>query len=280
MNTRKKPDWLKIQLPKDVNYSLVNDVIKKHKLHTICVSGKCPNMGECWDAGTATLMILGNICTRSCKFCAVSTGRPLAPDAQEPENVAKSVQLLQLKHVVLTSVDRDDLPDGGAQHWADTITAIKNQNPDTTIETLIPDFDGNTQHIDMVIAAAPNIISHNLETVERLTKTIRNRARYERSLAVLKHISQSGIVSKSGLMVGLGETYDEIIQTMQHLRANGVQILTIGQYLQPTKNHIEVSEYVNPDIFASYKQEGLLMGFRVVESNPLVRSSYHAEKHV
>jgi len=280
METRRKPDWLKIKVPIGTNYRHVKGVVRDHHLHTICTSGQCPNMGECWGAGTATFMILGEICTRSCKFCATKTGRPKPLDPNEPANVARSVQLMNLKHAVITSVDRDDLPDGGAAHWVETITKIKEVNPDTTMEVLIPDFDGKPELVKQIIDAKPDIISHNLETVERLTPQVRSKAEYNISLKVIKTISESGTVSKSGLMLGLGETLDEIYKTMDDLVANGCEILTMGQYLQPTKIHLPVEEYVHPDKFRALKEEGLRRGFRIVESGPLVRSSYHAERHI
>lgn len=278
--TQRKPSWLKIELPKGENYLKVKDIVNSHGLHTICTSGKCPNMGECWAAGTATLMILGDICTRSCKFCATKTGRPLPVDPNEPKKVANSVRLLKLKHVVITSVDRDDLPDGGTTHWAETIRMIKEVNPNTTMETLIPDFGGDLSLIDLVIKARPDVISHNLETVERLTPQIRSAAKYERSLKVIAHIAKSGIAAKSGIMVGLGEKPEEVLQLMDDLIAAGCSIFTIGQYLQPDKEHAEVVEYVTPEQFAFYENEGRKKGFKHIESKPLVRSSYHAEKHV
>ncbi|WP_153640670.1 lipoyl synthase [Prolixibacter sp. NT017] len=280
METRRKPDWLKIKVPIGTNYRHVKSVVRDHHLHTICTSGQCPNMGECWGAGTATFMILGEICTRSCKFCATKTGRPKPLDPNEPANVARSVQLMNLKHAVITSVDRDDLPDGGAAHWVETINKIKEVNPDTTMEVLIPDFDGKPELVKQIIDARPDIISHNLETIERLTPQVRSKAQYDISLKVLKTISDSGTVSKSGLMLGLGETLDEIYKTMDDLVANGCEILTMGQYLQPTKIHLPVEEYVHPDKFRALKEEGLRRGFRIVESGPLVRSSYHAERHI
>ncbi len=279
-NTRRKPDWLKIQLPSHANYKEVLKTIEKYKLNTICTSGKCPNLGECWDRGTATIMILGDICTRSCKFCAVKTGRPENPDMQEPLNVAKSVKILKLKHCVLTSVDRDDLPDGGSEIWNKTIQEIKKLNPDTTIEALIPDFNGESKLLQNVINAKPEVISHNLETVERLTPLIRSKAKYKRSLNVLEYIAKSGINTKSGIMVGIGETFNEVLQTMDNLLTVGCSIFTIGQYLQPSKKHLEVEEYITPEIFAKWKKIGLEKGFKFVESSPLVRSSYKAEKHV
>jgi lipoyl synthase len=280
METRRKPDWLKIKVPIGTNYRHVKGVVRDHHLHTICTSGQCPNMGECWGAGTATFMILGEICTRSCKFCATKTGRPKPLDPNEPANVARSVQLMNLKHAVITSVDRDDLPDGGAAHWVETINKIKEVNPDTTMEVLIPDFDGKPELVKQIIDARPDIISHNLETIERLTPQVRSKAEYNISLKVIKTISESGTVSKSGLMLGLGETLDEIYKTMDDLVANGCEILTMGQYLQPTKIHLPVEEYVHPDKFRALKEEGLRRGFRIVESGPLVRSSYHAERHI
>lgn len=280
INTRRKPDWLKIKLPEKDSYAEVKKLVRNNNLHTICMSGSCPNLGECWDAGTATFMILGDICTRACKFCAVKTGKPLAVDKNEPTKLARSIKALKLKHCVITSVDRDDLPDGGASFWADVINKIKRLNTEITIEVLIPDFNGNTELLQMVIDAKPNIISHNLETVRRLTPNIRTKAKYETSLKVLKYIAQSGIRVKSGIMVGIGETFDEILETMDDLRAVNCEVMTIGQYLQPTRQNMEVQEYVKPEIFAKYKQVGLEKGFRFVESSPLVRSSYHAEKHV
>jgi len=277
---RRKPDWLKIRLPHNGKYADVQETIRKHNLNTICTSGKCPNLGECWDRGTATLMILGDICTRACKFCAVKTGKPLPPDLNEPKNVAESVKLLKLKHCVLTSVDRDDLPDKGSEIWAETVKEIKKMNPGVTIETLIPDFDAVPELIQKVIDAKPEVISHNLETVRRLTPQIRSRAKYDTSLKVIKHISDSGITSKSGIMVGLGETFDEVVELMDDLRAVGCKIFTIGQYLQPTPKHTEVIEYVHPDVFKKWEEIALDKGFTHVESSPLVRSSYRAERHV
>jgi lipoic acid synthetase len=280
MRIRQKPDWLKIKLPTGSNYRQVKQIVEGHHLHTICSSGKCPNMGECWGAGTATFMILGDICTRSCKFCATLSGKPLPPDAAEPAKVAESIRLMGLKHVVITSVDRDDLPDGGAGHWAKTIREIKTVNPQTTVEVLIPDFDSKSKLIAIIAAERPEIISHNMETVERLTPQVRSRAKYRTSLQVVKLIGSSGSVSKSGIMVGLGETFEEVCQCMDDLREANCEILTIGQYLQPTRNHLEVVEYIHPDQFESYRKEGIARGFRIVESAPLVRSSYHAENHV
>ncbi|MDC1105299.1 lipoyl synthase [Prolixibacteraceae bacterium] len=279
-NRRRKPDWLKIRLPEGKTYQNLRGIVKEHKLHTICSSGRCPNMAECWGNGTATFMILGEICTRSCKFCATKSGRPLPLDLKEPKRVANSVKLMKLKHCVVTSVDRDDLDDGGAQVWAETIREVKAENPTTTMEVLIPDFNGDTACIDKVIDAQPEIISHNLETVRRITPSVRSRAKYDLSLSVLKYIADAGVVTKTALMLGLGETKEEIMEAMDDLRANGVEILTMGQYLQPTKKHIEVQEYFHPDYFAELKEIGLQKGFRVVESGPMVRSSYHAENHI
>lgn len=280
MKTRQKPDWLKTRLPNGASYKEVKRIVEGHQLHTICASGKCPNMGECWGAGTATFMILGEICTRSCKFCATLTGKPLPPDDGEPARVAESVRLMGLRHVVITSVDRDDLPDGGASHWAATIREVKRINPDTTIEVLIPDFDGREELISRVAAEKPDIISHNLETVERLTPLVRSRARYKTSLEVVRIIASSGIAAKSGIMAGLGETEEEVMKCLADLRSAGCDIVTIGQYLQPTRKHLEVVEYLDPLKYEAYRQAGLRLGFRVVESAPLVRSSYHAEKHL
>lgn len=277
---QRKPDWLKIKLPKGTNYAQVKSIVQRYNLHTICTSGKCPNMGECWAAGTATLMILGDICTRSCKFCATKTGHPLPPDVNEPQNVAESIRLMGLKHAVITSVDRDDLPDKGATHWAKTILEIKKLTPGTTMEVLIPDFDGIEELITLVIDAKPDIISHNLETVKRLTPLVRSRAKYDVSLQVIKIIADSGVVAKSGIMVGLGETRDEVLETMDDLLAVGCTVFTIGQYLQPTTSHLPVVEYVHPDVFEEYRQIGLQKGFKIVESAPLVRSSYHAERQL
>jgi len=276
----RKPRWLKIKLPKGTNFKEVKKIVKDHHLHTICTSGKCPNMGECWAAGTATLMILGDICTRSCKFCATQTGKPFMPDESEPSNVAESIRLMGLKHAVLTSVDRDDLPDKGAGHWAKTIDEIKNVNPGVTMEVLIPDFDGDPVLIQKVIDAQPNIISHNLETVRRLTPQVRSRAKYNVSLKVLEIIAKSGMTTKSGIMLGLGEKRGEILETMDDLLNVGCSVLTLGQYLQPAKMNLPVKEYVHPDVFEEYRKIGLEKGFEFVESAPLVRSSYHAEKHI
>jgi len=277
---RQKPDWLKIKVPKGKEYIGVREVIDRNRLHTICTSGQCPNKEECWGRGTATFMILGNICTRSCKFCSVPTGRPLPADEAEPGRIAGSVQKMNLKHCVITSVDRDDLEDGGANIWAATIRAVKALNPGTTIETLVPDFRGRRELLQIVIDARPEVISHNLETVRRLTPQVRSAAIYARSLEVVGWIAQSGIRSKSGIMLGLGETEEEVISTMDDLRAVGCEVMTIGQYLQPTRNHLPVLEYIRPEQFEKYRKIGLEKGFRHVESGPLVRSSYRAEKHL
>lgn len=278
---QRKPEWLKISLPQGKQYLDVREIIANKKLHTICVSGKCPNMAECWGRGTATFMILGEICTRSCRFCATKTGSPLAVDWDEPERLADTIEQMNLRHVVLTSVDRDDLDDGGAELWARTVRRVKERNPRVTIETLIPDFNGQEDLILKVIDSGPNIVSHNMETVRRLTPKVRSRAKYDVSLKTLQTIALSGKVrAKSGLMVGLGETEEEILQTMDDLIGVGCSILTIGQYLQPTRKHLTVKEYVTPEQFEKYRIIGLEKGFRFVESGPLVRSSYHAEKHV
>lgn len=277
----RKPEWLKIALPKGEQYFKTEELVETRRLHTICVSGKCPNKAECWGNGTATFMILGEICTRSCKFCATITGRPHPVDWNEPERLADTISNMKLRHCVITSVDRDDLPDGGADFWAKTIQRVKEKNPHITIETLIPDFDAKPELIQKVIDARPNIISHNLETVRRLTPLVRSRAKYDISLKTIETVSKSGTVrSKSGIMVGLGETEEEVLQTMDDLLAVGCKIMTIGQYLQPTRKHYPVAEYVTPEQFAKYREIGLKKGFRFVESGPLVRSSYHAEKHV
>jgi len=279
-NRNRKPNWLKVQLPTGKSYKKIKDVVSNHKLHTICESGNCPNMGECWGAGTATFMILGNICTRSCGFCSVATGRPKEIDALEPENVAHSIKLMGIKHAVITSVDRDDLEDGGAIIWVETVNAVRRISPGTTMETLIPDFAGNWDNLQRIIDVAPEIVSHNLETVRRLTRQVRIQAKYDRSLEVLRRLEAGGMRVKSGIMLGLGETGNEIIETMQDIKDSGVSILTIGQYLQPTSKHLPVKEFVTPLKFDDYKEIGLRMGFRFVESAPLVRSSYHAEKHI
>ena len=277
---KRKPSWLKVKLPSGSAYKNVRDLTKKYSLHTICESGNCPNMGECWGAGTATFMILGNICTRSCGFCNVMTGRPLEVDKNEPKNVAESIRLMKVKHAVITSVDRDELPDGGASIWVETINEIRKLCPETTMETLIPDFKGKEKDIQKIVDAAPEIVSHNLETVRRLTKKVRIQAKYDRSLHTLKILNEGGMKTKSGIMLGLGEQLDEVIQSMKDLRSVGVSIVTLGQYLQPTKKHLPVVEFINPEKFEYLKQKGLSLGFRHVESGPLVRSSYHAEKHL
>ena len=275
-----KPKWLRVKLPTGQAYKEVRDIVSEHKLHTICESGHCPNMGECWGAGTATFMILGNICTRSCGFCNVATGKPLEADPFEPGRVANSVKLMNVKHAVITSVDRDDLPDGGSEIWAQTVRAIRHQSPGTTLETLIPDFAGKWENLARIIQVAPEIVSHNLETVRRLTKEVRIQAKYDRSLEVLRRLRQAGIKTKSGVMLGLGESFEEVVETMDDLRSVDCQILTLGQYLQPTPKHLPVVEFIHPDTFAELKKIGLEKGFRYVESGPLVRSSYHAEKHL
>jgi lipoic acid synthetase len=277
---KRKPAWLKIQLPNTSDYNWMNKTIRDHKLHTICTSGKCPNSAECWGNGTATFMILGDICTRSCKFCNVKTGKPDAVDFKEPFRIARSIQIMKLKHAVITSVDRDDLEDGGAGVWAETIRKVKEMNPGITQEVLIPDFNGLKHLIQQVIDAKPEVVSHNLETVRRLTPQIRSKAKYDLSLKVLEYIASTGVVPKSGIMVGLGEKPEEVLETMDDLIAAGVKVLTIGQYLQPSPKHLEVVEYVTPEQFAFYEKEGLKRGFKYVESGPLVRSSYHAEKHI
>ena len=276
----KKPKWLKVKLPTGQAYKAVRGITKSHDLHTICESGNCPNMGECWGAGTATFMILGNICTRSCGFCNVMTGRPLAVDILEPKKVARSVQLMQVKHAVITSVDRDDLKDGGSSIWVETINEIRKENPETTMETLIPDFKGRLKDIQPIIDVAPEVVSHNMETVRRLTKKVRIQAKYDRSLDVLRFLNEGGIKTKSGIMLGLGETEAEVVETMHDLIEVGVSIMTIGQYLQPSKKHLSVLEFITPVQFDKYRDIGLSLGFQHVESSPLVRSSYHAEKHI
>lgn len=276
----RKPEWLRVKLPIGESYRKVRELVDSHKLHTICESGNCPNMGECWGAGTATFMILGNICTRSCGFCAVATGRPKPADLSEPSRVAQSVKVMGVKHCVITSVDRDDLPDGGAGIWVETIRAIREQCPGTTLETLLPDFQGKWENLDRVIAEKPEVVSHNLETVRRLTREVRVQAKYDRSLEALQRIAASGVRTKSGIMLGLGESQEEVLDSMTDLRNCGVSVLTIGQYLQPTPNHLPVHMFIHPDQFAFYREHGLNMGFTFVESGPLVRSSYHAEKHI
>lgn len=275
-----KPKWLKVKLPTGENYRKVRSLVDEHKLHTICESGNCPNMGECWGEGTATFMILGNICTRSCGFCAVATGKPLEADPFEPARVANSVKLMGVKHAVITSVDRDDLADGGSEIWVKTVELVRSKSPGTTMETLIPDFAGNWENLQRIIDVSPDIVSHNLETVRRLTKQVRIQAKYDRSLEVLFRLKKGGMRTKSGVMLGLGETRDEVLETMEDLRSVQVDILTLGQYLQPTRKHLPVQDFVTPEQFKEYEEVGLKMGFRFVESGPLVRSSYHAEKHL
>lgn len=276
----KKPDWLRVKLPIGESYKHVRSLVDNHKLHTICESGNCPNMGECWGEGTATFMILGNVCTRSCGFCAVATGRPAPVEWDEPQRVAEAIFLMKVKHAVITSVDRDELKDGGSIIWHNTIKAVKALTPDTTLETLIPDFKGQKENIQRVIDAAPEVVSHNIETVERLTRQVRIQAKYHRSMEVLRILKEGGMRTKSGIMLGLGETKEEVIQTMTDLKNSGVDVVTIGQYLQPTKKHLPVVRFVHPDEFREYREIGYQMGLDYVESGPLVRSSYHSEKHV
>ncbi|MCD6065448.1 MAG: lipA [Bacteroidetes bacterium] len=276
----RKPDWLRVKLPTGKEYLQVREIVSKHKLHTICESGNCPNMGECWGAGTATFMILGNICTRSCGFCSVATGRPRPVDWDEPMRVANSVKLMNVKHCVITSVDRDDLKDGGSIIWAETIKAIRSESPETKFETLIPDFAGKWENLQRIIDVKPDIISHNIETVKRLTPQVRIQAKYDRSMEVIRRIHDAGLKTKSGIMVGLGEEEEEVYEAMDDLRRAGCDVITIGQYLQPTSKHLPVKEFVHPDKFKRFETAGIEKGFRFVESGPLVRSSYHAEKHV
>lgn len=276
----KKPSWLRVKLPTGESYRHVRQLVDDHKLHTICESGNCPNMGECWGEGTATFMILGNTCTRSCGFCAVATGRPDPVDWDEPQRVAEAILLMKVKHAVITSVDRDELKDGGSIIWYNTIKAVKTLSPQTTLETLIPDFKGQAENIHRIVEASPTIVSHNIETIERLTRQVRIQAKYRRSLDVLKYLHENGMRTKSGIMLGLGEKQDEVLQSMEDLRNSGVDVITIGQYLQPTNRHLPVHRFVHPDEFAMYKEAGYTMGFDYVESGPLVRSSYHSEKHV
>ncbi|RTL12303.1 MAG: lipoyl synthase [Flavobacteriaceae bacterium] len=276
-----KPKWLRVKLPTGKNYTELRGLVDKYKLNTICTSGSCPNMGECWGEGTATFMILGNICTRSCGFCGVKTGRPEDVDWDEPEKVARSIKIMNIKHAVITSVDRDDLKDMGSIIWAETVKAIRRMNPNTTLETLIPDFQGNTRNLDRIIEVAPEVVSHNMETVKRLTREVRIQAKYEKSLEVLRYLKEQGIKrTKSGIMLGLGETEEEVIQVLNDLADAKVDIVTIGQYLQPSKKHLPVKEYITPEQFAKYEKIGKELGFRHVESGALVRSSYHAEKHI
>ncbi len=278
--TLKKPNWLRVKLPLGESYKHVRGLVDTHKLHTICESGNCPNMGECWGEGTATFMILGNICTRSCGFCAVATGRPEAVDWDEPQRVAEAIHLMKVKHAVITSVDRDELKDGGSIIWYNTIEAVKGLNPATTLETLIPDFQGKADQIQRIINAAPDVVSHNMETVERMTRQVRIQAKYRRSLDVLHTLKKGGMRTKTGIMLGLGETKEEVIQSMKDLVGVGTDVLTLGQYLQPTKKHLAVQRFVHPDEFAELRAIGYELGFDYVESGPLVRSSYHSEKHV
>ena len=280
MEFKRKPEWLKIKLSKGDDYLKVKEIVKNHQLHTICESGDCPNLGECWSKGTATFLILGNICTRNCRFCNVISGKPLPPDSGEPLSIANSIQLMGLKHCVITSVDRDDLSDFGAEHWVETILKIKELNPLTTLEVLIPDFQGNKTLLQKIMDAKPEIISHNLETVERLTPSIRTKAKYRLSLEVLKYIAQGGLTAKSGIMLGLGEKEAEILQTMDDLLIAGCKIITIGQYLQPTRQNITVEEYITPEKFEFYRLKALEKGFQYAESAPMVRSSYHAENQI
>ncbi len=278
---KKKPEWLRVKLPIGKTYTNLRNVVDKYKLNTICTSGSCPNMGECWTEGTATFMILGNTCTRSCGFCGVATGRPNPVDWEEPDKVAQSIKIMKIKHAVITSVDRDDLKDGGSIIWAETVQAIRRANPKTTLETLIPDFQGNKTNLDRIIAVQPEIVSHNLETVRRLTREVRIQAKYDRSLEVLLYLKESGLPrTKSGIMLGLGETEEEVIQTLHDLKNAKVDVVTIGQYLQPSKKHLPVQEYITPEQFKKYEKIGLELGFRHVESGALVRSSYKAQKHL
>lgn len=276
----KKPDWLRVKLPIGENYKHVRNLVDTHKLHTICESGNCPNMGECWGAGTATFMILGNVCTRSCGFCAVATGRPQPLDWDEPQRVAEAIYLMKVKHAVITSVDRDELKDGGSVIWQNTIRAVKALNAGTTLETLIPDFKGKKEDIERIIEAAPEVVSHNIETVERLTRQVRIQAKYWRSMEVIRILKQGGQRTKSGIMLGLGEKKEEVIQTLKDLCDNGCDVVTLGQYLQPTHKHLPVHRFVHPDEFAQYREIGYTLGFDYVEAGPLVRSSYHSERHV
>ena len=277
---RNKPDWLRVKLPIGESYKNVRNLVDTHKLHTICESGNCPNMGECWGAGTATFMILGNTCTRSCGFCAVATGRPDPIDWNEPQRVAEAIFLMNVKHAVITSVDRDEIKDGGSIIWYNTIKAVKALNPETTLETLIPDFKGQKENIQRIIEAAPEVVSHNIETVERLTRQVRIQAKYWRSMEVIKTLKEGGMRTKSGIMLGLGETKQEVVQTLEDLKHAGCDVVTIGQYLQPTKKHLAVQRFVHPDEFAEYREIGYNLGLDYVESGPLVRSSYHSENHV
>lgn len=276
----RKPEWLRVKLPIGEEYRKVRSLVDQYKLHTICQSGNCPNMGECWGAGTATFMILGNVCTRSCSFCAVKTGRPTEYDEDEPARVAEAIKLMQVKHAVITSVNRDELKDKGAEIWYQTVTKVKELSPDTTIETLIPDVKADWKALERMISAGQEVVSHNMETVESLYRKVRPQAKYHRSLEQIKRTKEFGKRTKSGIMVGLGETHEDVFKIMDDLLANGCDVLTIGQYLQPTKMHLEVVEYIHPEIFMMYKEVGLQKGFDFVESGPLVRSSYHAERHL
>jgi lipoyl synthase len=279
-NRKRKPDWLRVKLPVGPDYARVRKLVDNYKLHTICESGNCPNMGECWGAGTATFMILGNICTRSCTFCAVATGRPTEYDLDEPKRVAEAIKLMQVKHAVITSVNRDELKDRGAEVWYQTVVETKKSSPETTIETLIPDTKGNWDALYRMIEGKQEVVSHNMETVKRLYRNVRPQAKYDRSLEQLKKIREAGMRTKSGIMLGLGETKEEVFEAMDHLVENGLMILTLGQYLQPTKLHHEVIEFIHPETFEMYREQGLQRGLKYVESGPLVRSSYHAERHV
>ncbi len=279
-NRKKKPDWLRVKLPVGKEYAKVRQLVDQYQLHTICESGNCPNMGECWGAGTATFMILGNVCTRSCSFCAVATGRPPEYDEEEPQRVAEAIKLMKVKHAVITSVNRDELKDRGAEIWYQTVRKVKEMSPSTTIETLIPDVKGNWEALSRMISAGQEVVSHNMETVQRLYRRVRPQAKYHRSLEQLQRIKAAGMRTKSGIMLGLGEKDHEVHEAMDHLVEHGLDILTLGQYLQPTKLHIEVDEFIHPDAFDQYREEGLRRGLKYVESGPLVRSSYHAERHV
>ena len=277
----KKPKWIRVKLPTGKKYTELRGLVDQYKLHTICTSGSCPNMGECWTEGTATFMILGNVCTRSCGFCGVKTGRPQDVDWDEPEKVARSIKIMKIKHAVITSVDRDDLKDMGSILWAETVKAIRRMNPETTLETLIPDFQGQTKPLDRIVKVAPEVVSHNMETVRRLTREVRIQAQYDRSLEVLTYLKDQGINrTKSGIMLGLGEREDEVIQTLEDLRQAKVDVVTLGQYLQPSKRHLPVKEFITPEQFKTYETIGLSLGFRHVESGALVRSSYKAQKHI
>jgi lipoic acid synthetase len=281
MKRVEKPKWIRVKLPTGKKYTELRSLVDKYDLHTICTSGSCPNMGECWSEGTATFMILGNICTRSCGFCGVQTGRPGNVDWDEPDKVARSIKLMQIKHAVITSVDRDDLKDMGSILWAETVNAIRRLNPNTTLEALIPDFQGNERNIDRIISVAPEVVSHNVETVRRLTRQVRVQAKYDQSLEVLSYLKRQGINrTKSGIMLGLGEAREEVLQTLEDLRTNHVDVVTIGQYLQPSKKHLPVSRFITPEEFKEYETYALDLGFRHVESSPLVRSSYKAHKHI